>query len=187
MAEKIKGRISINLLPPEFLAGELKRTKFVKLQTIGIGVVLVMIFLSSLTVALRILQSHNISQIQSRLDNAQGKVLGLKDRQASIILLKNRLTTIDKYLDEPSIQNSMYTLLDKLLPQTIAITSLSLDKIGDTTFTAVVPSSITVDNLISDLLSPDRNEGKIKQISIESLNRGRDGLFRLSLKIEVNK
>lgn len=187
MADAGKMRISINLLPPEFLAEDLKRVKFVKIQTIGIGIVLIMIFLASLTVALRILQSYSISQIQDKLGSVEEKVSGLKSRQASLVLLKNRLTTIDKYLGEPSIQSSMYTLLDKLIPQSVAITALSVDKAGDTTIVAVVPDSTTLDNLMLNLLSSDRNEGKIKQVAIESLNRGRDGVYRLSLKIEVNK
>lgn len=186
MADQSKGRISINLLPPEFLAEELKRTKFVKVQTIGVGVILVMIFLASLTVALRILQSYSISQIQGRLGQIEEKVLNLKDRQASMILLKNRLAAINKYFDEPSIQSNMYALLDKLIPQSVAITSLSVDKKGDAVVIAVIPDSTSLDLFMANLLSPDRMMGKIKQVSIESLNRGRDGVYRLSLKIEVN-
>jgi len=185
MADRGKVRILINLLPPEFLAEELKRAKFTKVQTIGVGVVLVMIFLASLTVALRILQSYSISRIQKSLGQVEEKVLSLKSRQASMVLLKNRLATIDKYLGETSIQNSMYTLLDKLIPGSVTVTSLSVDKSGDTTIIAGVPDSASLDNLMSNLISPDRNEGKIKHVSIESLNRGRDGFYRLSLKIEV--
>lgn len=186
MADRIKTKISINLLPTEFLAEELKRVKFIKLQIIGVGVVLTMIFLSSLTVALRVLQSSNISQIQSKLGTVEEKVSNLKNKQASLVLLKNRLVTIDKYLGQPSTQNSMYTLLEKLVPQGVAISSLSLDKDGNTTIVAVVPDSTTLDNLMLNLLQSDRNEGKIKQVTIESLNRGRDGVYRLSLKIEVS-
>lgn len=185
MANK-KG-ISINLLPPEFLTAEVKRAKFVKVQTIGIGIVLVMIFLSSLTVALRILQSYHISQIQNKLGQIEEKVLGLKNRQASLILLKNRLVAIGQYLGEPSAQNKMYKLLDQLIPESVSITALSLDKLGNTTIIAAVPNTTTLDNLMLNLLSKDRNEGKIGQVAIESLNRGRDGVYRLILKVEVQK
>ena len=101
--------------------------------------------------------------------------------------MKNRLATIDKYLGEPSIQSSMYTLLEKLIPQSVAVTALSVGLAGDTTIIAVVPDSTSLDNLMLNLLSSDRNVGKIKQVSIESLNRGRDGVYRLSLKIDVNR
>lgn len=187
MAEKSRNRISINLLPAEFLAEELRRVKFIKVQIIGIGVVLLMIFLASLTVALRILQSYNISQVQNKLGQVEEKVSSLKNKQASLILLKNRLSTIDTYLGTPSIQNTMYTLLERLIPQSIVVTSLSVDKEGNTTIITVVPDAQTLDNLMSNLISPDINEGKIKQVSIESLNRGRGGVYRLSFKIEVNK
>lgn len=186
MADRVKARISINLLPPEFLAEELKRTKFIRVQTIGVGIILVMIFLASLTVALRILQSYSISQIRSKLDQVEEKVLSLKNRQASMVLLKNRLVTIDKYLGETSIQNNMYTLLDKLIPESVIVTSLSVDKGGNTTIIAGVSDSTTLDNLMSNLTLSDINEGKIKRVDIESLNRGRDGFYRLSFKVEVN-
>ena len=60
-------QIAINLLPYEFREQEIKRTKFYKLQSIGIGIIMLMVFLSSLTVALRVLQSQNISQIQKQV------------------------------------------------------------------------------------------------------------------------
>ena len=51
-------KIAINLLPIEFTEQEVKRAKFIKIQTIGVFVILLMVFLSSLSVALVILQSQ---------------------------------------------------------------------------------------------------------------------------------
>lgn len=175
--------ISINLLPPEFIAEEIKNAKFYKIQTIGVGIILTMIFLSSLTVALRILQSNYISKVEEKLGKVKGKVLGLKERQASLLLLKNRLTTISQNLGAASKQNDMYSLLDRLIPQSVSITSLSVDKAGNAAIVALVPDSNTLDSLVINLYSTQTNEDKIGQVSIESLNRGRDGLFRISLKV----
>ena len=50
-------KVTINLLPLEFREQDLNNAKFYKVQIIGVAVVLLIIFLSSLTVALRILQS----------------------------------------------------------------------------------------------------------------------------------
>lgn len=183
MAQGVKNRILINLLPPEFMAEEIKSAKFYKIQTIGVGIILTMIFLSSLTVALRILQSSNISRIEEKLGEVEGKVLVLKDRQASLMLLKNRLTTISQNLGAVSKQNDMYTLLDRLIPQSVSITSLSVDKTGNAAIVALVPDSNTLDSLVINLYSKEKNEDKIGQVSVESLNRGRDGLFRVSLKV----
>ena len=52
--------ISINLLPKEFTAEEIKQGKFYKIQAVGISVILLMVFLSVLTISLRIFQSSKI-------------------------------------------------------------------------------------------------------------------------------
>lgn len=176
-------KISINLLPQEFTQAEVEKAKFYKIQAIGVGITLVMIFLASSTVALRILQSNYISQVQSKLSETEGKVVALKDRQASLVLLKNRLSTIGQNLEERSKQNNMYNLLDKLIPQSISITSLSVDKVGNAVILALVPDSNTLDSLIKGLTTRESNKDKIKGVLLENINRGRDGIFRISLKI----
>lgn len=177
-------KISINLLPPEVLTQELKRTKFYRIQTIGIVVILMMVFLASLTLALRILQSHNITVVRANLDQIQQKVEGLKSTQASLFVLKDRLKIIDQYWGVSSKQSSMYMLVDKLVPSSVVINSITIDKAGQAVFLAVVPDSTTLDTLITNLTTKDNNEGQISQVSIDSLNRGKDGLYRVSFKVK---
>lgn len=180
-------KISINLLPVEFTQAQVKRAKFYKIQTIGVAIVLLMIFLASVTLALRILQSRSIGQIQSQLTQSEGRVSDLKDRQISLLLLKNRLTVINQYLGTPSKQTSIFKLLDKLLPQSLLVSSFSVDKSGDASLSAVAPDTASLEILITNLTTKESSEGKISQVAIESLNRGRDGLYRLSLKIKSNE
>lgn len=177
-------KISINLLPPEFTAEQVKKAKFYKIQGIGVVAILVMVFLSSLTVALRILQSQNISEAQTILNEKEQQVLGLKGRQASLILLKNRLTAVSKYLGVSSKQASVYKFINDLLPPTFGINSLTVDKSGEILILAVVSDVITLDNFISTLISDESGQGKVSQLSIENLNRGRDGIYRVGLKIK---
>ncbi len=180
-------KISINLLPVEFTQAEVKRAKFYKIQAIGVAIVLLMIFLSSVTLALRILQSRGIGRIQFLMTQSEGKVLDLKDRQAQLLLLKNRLTIINQYLGTSSKQTAIFKLLDKLLPPSLSISSFSVDKSGDVQLTAVAPDTVTLETLITNLTTKESSEGKISQIAIESLNRGKDGFYRLSLKIKSNE
>lgn len=178
-------KISINLLPPEFTQQELQRSKFYKVQAIGVATVLVMTFLTSLTLALRILQSANIKQVQTKLNQAEQRVLGLKSTQGSLLLLKNRLTTISQYLGTPSKQTSLYKLIDKLMPSSVSVNALSIDKTGAVVMTILAPDSLSLDNLMTNLTSAEENGDKIKEVSIESLNRGRDGIYRISLKVKA--
>ncbi len=177
-------RISINLLPEGFLTQELKSSKFYKVQAIGVAIILGMSFLVSLTVALRILQSNNIVPIQARLTEAEQRVSDLKSIQASLVLLKDRLEVINQYLGIPSKQKSMYDLIDRLVPSSVLINAITIDKSGEAVILASLPDSESLDNLITSLTGSESNQELVKEVSIESLNRARDGLYRISLKIK---
>lgn len=177
-------KISINLLPPEVRAEKLKQAKYYKIQTLGIIVILVLVFLTSLTLAMRVLQSRNIVEAQARANEVQQRVSDLKNTQASLILLSDRLKTINQYFGVSSKQSEMYKLIDKLIPPSVAINAITIDNASEAVFLALVPDSTTLDNLINSLTTKESNEGKISQVSIESLNRGRDSQYRVSFKIK---
>lgn len=177
-------KISINLLPPEIITKELKKANFYKIQFAGIMVILTMVFLSSLTVALRILQSRTITEVQAKISQTQQRVSDLKDTQAVLFLLKNRLTIIDKYLGVPSNQAMMYQLVDKLIPAGVTINTVNVTERSEVSILALVTDSSSLDNLINKLTTEEDNEGKIRQVGVESLNRGRDGIYRISLTIK---
>lgn len=177
--------ISINLLPIEFTQTEVKRQKFVRIQAVGVGVILFMVFLSSLTVALRLLQSKNIDLVQSKVAHAQQQVSSLKDKQESLVILKNRLSTINQYLGTPSKQNSMLTLLSKLLPSSFSLNSISVDKGGDAVVVFLAPDPQTLDNFVASLTNSETNGDQIVSVSIDNLIRGRDGVYKVSLKIKA--
>lgn len=177
--------ISINLLPPEFAAERAKKAKFYRIQTIGVMIILTMIFLASLTVALRILQSHNITQVQARLSSAQQQVTDLQGTQTSLLLVKNRLTAINQILNSPSKDVVIYKLIEKLVPPSVTITGITIGKTGETRFIALVPDSEILDNLVSSLTSKQTNEDKIVQLSIDTLNRTKEGSYNISFKVQA--
>lgn len=176
--------ISINLLPPEFASQDLKQKRFYKLQIFGVAVIIVMVFLSSLTVSLRILQSQKIGQVQNELTAAEQKVSSQRDKEASLAVLKNRLSVINQYINTPSKQVSMYTLVNKLIPNSIVIATLVVDRSGSVILTAIAPDSQILDSFLTDLTNKEKNQDKIGQLEIDGLSRGRDNSFRLSLKIK---
>lgn len=177
-------KISINLLPAEFSAEQLKRAKFVKIQAIGVSVVLLMIFLSSLTFSLSILQNQSIKAASARVLTTEEKIAGLKGTQASLIFLKNRLDILQKYLGTQSKTVSLYQFFTNQLPSSASADSISVDKEGNMLLLIRFQDIGEFDSLLVNLLDPQKNEGRIKKISIDSFSRGRDGLFRISLKLE---
>ena len=179
-------KISINLLPAEFLQEEGKRTKFYKIQAIGIFVILLMVFFSSLSVALRILQSQSVKNVQIRVTAAEERIGQLKDTQASLILLKNRLSAINEYLNKPSAQAQLYAILGKIIPSNVGISSISIDKSGQAQVLASVPDSSTLDNLISSLVNTETNGGKIEEVSMDTVSRGKDGDYRINFRLKTS-
>lgn len=177
-------KLNINLLPLEFREEDSKRIKFYKVQAIGIAVMLFMFFLASLTVALRILQSQNISQIQNKLSQSRQKVSEFKNTQASLFILKNRLSSIDQYLETSSDQTKIYKIITGLVPPSISLNMLSINRNGEVLLVATTSDPNAIDNLLNTLNSKERNEGRISQISVENINKGKDGVYRLSLKIQ---
>ena len=177
-------KIAINLLPIEFRAQQIRSASFYKIQAFGVTIILVMIFLSVLVVALRFLQSQNILQIQNRVSAEEQKISDLKNTQGSLLLLKNRIITISQYLGTASKQAQMYQLITTLLPESFSVSSISVGKDGEILISGVVPDSSSLDNVISNLTSQSSNQDKISQISLDTISRGRDGVYRLSLKIK---
>ena len=177
-------KISINLLPPEIITREIKKSKFYKIQAVGVAIILIMIFLASLTMALRILQSQNITEVQAKLGQNEQRVSNMKDTQASLFVLKNRLTIINQYLGVPSEQVSLYKLIDKLIPDNVVISAVNINKTNEVTLLALAPDPVSLDTFVSNLTEKETNEGSFSSVSVESLNRGKDGFYRISFKIK---
>lgn len=181
------GRLLINLLPPEFTAEEVKLGKFYKIQAVGISIILFMIFLSIVLVSLRVLQSNSVKLVQTQASEAENKVVSLSSRQASLILLKTRLNAIQNYFGIPSKQTEMYTLVASLLPSSIDVGTVSVGRDGTVLIAVLVPDADSLDRMFADLLDKEKNESKIGRVSIETLDRGKDGIFRVSFKVEPKK
>lgn len=177
-------RISINLLPTEIIAEESKNTNFYKIQFFGVAIILVLIFLTSLTLALQILQNRNLVTAQAKLLESEQKVAGLKKTQVSLFILKNRLTVISQYLGVASKQSSIYRLINKLIPPSAVISAISVDKGGTVVILALMSDSESLDQMLNNLTDKERNENQFDQVSVDSLNRGKDGVYRISLKIK---
>ncbi len=177
-------KLSIDLLPAEFKQAQTKKSKLYKIQSIGIVVVGIVGFLASLVIILRVLQSQKILQLQSRAQEAEQKVSNLKTSQDYLFLLKNRLTTINQYLGVSSKQAQMYNVVENLLPPTVSINTISVSRNGEVSILATSSDGESLDLFLNSLLSKDKNEDKIKEISMDNLSRGKDGIYRLTVNIK---
>lgn len=179
-------KTSINLLPAEYRRENLKQQRFNKIQSIGIFALLTLIFLSSTTFALSLLQNTNIINADNQLKVAEDNVTKYKPKEASLVILKDRLNTLDSLLKAPSKQRSIYNLVTSLLPPSLVPSLIVTDTSGNISLTLSTTDSISLDNFITILTDPETNENKIAKVQIDSLSRGKDGVYRASLKMIGN-
>lgn len=175
--------MAINLLPVEVTRQQQKEARFYQVQSISIASLLVLIFLSSTTLALSFLQNSSINLANTNLQAAEEKVIQFKDKEGSLVILKNRLTVLDQIIGTPSKQRLVYNLVTALLPPSISPTLAVTDTSGNVTLTLATQDRLALDNYLKDLVNPEKNEGRVAKVDVESLSRGRDGVYRINLKI----
>lgn len=176
---------NINLLPADIRKQQLEEGKFRLVQTISVLSMLVLIFLASATFALGILQSQNVKNANLTLKNAEAKVTQLQSKEESAVVLKNRLDTLGKYLYQPSPQRAVFSVVNTLIPSAIAVSSISVDSSGSILISAVSTDIDSVNSFLENLVSPGKNDDKIKSVDIENLSRGRDGFYTFNLKVNT--
>lgn len=177
-------KVFINLLPPEIVASELKKAKFYKVQFIAIGVILFMIFISSLTLALRVLQSHNNSLYKTKIAQAEQKISDMGKTQNSLLVLKDRLGMISQHYKIQSQQSKMYELLDTLVPSSVTVNAISIDKKGTVNLTVLTSDPAVLDQMIDNLTNKEKNQQAISQTGVDGVSRSASGLYRVSFTIK---
>lgn len=175
-------KISINLLPQEVVLNQVKQKKFYKIQTISVAVVLFFIFLTSTTFALRILTRQNATLAKEEFESAQNRVSQFSSKETQLTLLKKRLNMIDS-LSKPSKQRAMFNLVISLIPESVIISSQQVDQSGNVVLTAIVSSTDDLEAVTDNLLDKEKNEDRISKVDLESLSRGREGVYRVNIKI----
>lgn len=178
-------KIKINLLPPEYTTELLKQIKFDKVQAIGLASMIVVAFISSLITTFALIQAQSVKQAQARLNTVESQVNQLKDTQAQVLLLKNRLTSINKYLEVPSKQSAMYELMSKLLPGSANLGSMAIDRSGDVLASVVVSDASVVDDMFGDFLNNEKNENRIDSVLVENISLGKNSIYTLNFRIKT--
>lgn len=176
-------KININLLPLEVAQVQKAQSKFQRVQSLSVATILGMIFLASLTFSLGILQNKSIKEAKASLQVAEDKVSQFKNVEGSLLVLKNRIDLVSDLSSTPSKQRLIFNLVSNLLPPSASINALAVDRSGTLTMTIVASNGVTLDEFITNLITPEKNEGNITKVEMDSFSRGRDGTYRASLKI----
>lgn len=174
--------ISINLLPTEATNQQKEVSKAKKVKIFSIVFLLLMFFLASVLITLRILQTQTISKLQVQAKSSEATVSSFRDKESTLVLLKNRLELIEGIKSAPSKQKTVYDTLSKKLPPSISLSAVTLDSGGNLSISTTTANSDELTRMLSDLAS-EESFSSIANISVDSLSRGRDGSYRVSLKL----
>lgn len=176
-------KISINLLPLEVAQFQRSQSKFAKIQAVSIVIVLTVILLATSTFALGILQETTVKNTQVSVQAAEEKISKFKDIEGSLLILKNRVSLVSQIAASPSKQRTIFNLVTNLLPPSATVNSLEVDKSGALVATILAQDINTLDQFLTNLVTPEKTEGGSYQVDIESFARGRDGIYRANIKI----
>jgi Tfp pilus assembly protein PilN len=175
-------KLSINLLPSEYAVVAKEQRKFSIVQWSSVGVILFLFFLASIAVALRFFQVKNIQNRESGIKTVETRILDLKEKEAALAVLKSRLTSAATLTKAPSKELTIFNFLTQVVPPTVTLSSVTIDKGGGLLFSALVPNTDTLGQLLN-ILTDQAAFNTVKKVEMESLSRGKDGTFRINFNI----
>ena len=173
--------ISINLLPTETTTLRKQVAVVKKIRFFSIIFLLMMFFLASLLITLRVFQTQTIGRFQAEAQTSEEQIVLLRERESTLILLKDRLDQIAVIESLPSKPREMYELFMEKLG-TANISSISIDSNGDLSLSASVSDAVGLTNMLTTLTT-NENFNKITSVNLDSLSRGKDGTYKFSLKL----
>lgn len=177
---------SINLLPPEVLLERRQSSKLSLVNKLSVGAMVLLVFITSATLVLRLSQNLALKEAKEGLVYAQGKVTDLKDKEGQFVLLKQRLAEIQQLTGGDAKKKAVLSLLISLSPPEVYISDFILDNRGAITMTMESSSLITIDRFITNLSSPEKNLNLISRVDLDNLALGKSNIYSFSLKILTN-
>ncbi len=178
-------KLKINLIPPEIkeqAKKEAKRSFIVKISAALLGVLI--LFTAGL-LAVIVFQNMALQSLNTQLEEEKAKIAGLKENEAVVFFLKNRIDSINQFSDGHYKQGETYDLISSLIPPGINLVSLQIDKTPTVNLQGDTAATVALNNFFNDLMDSGKNEGKIASVSVESLNRSQSGNIGFNLVITM--
>lgn len=178
-------KISINLLPKEVLLQRKQSSKFATINTISVAILIILVFLSSATLAMRISQNFQLNEVKNNLTLAEQDVAVFQTKEAQLAFLKKRLEVINNLTNGDVKVKAIFNLILAIIPKDINVSEINVDKSGKMVIMISTTSLSSIETLISDLSSQEKNANLVKEINLDTLSKDKDGVYRLSLNIST--
>jgi hypothetical protein len=162
-------KITINLLPEEFLVEKKLGAKRSLYLRISIIVFVAALIITSSILLLRLTQSQTLQSLEGEVDGSKNNISGLKENETAVFMLKNRLDKITQLSSKESVPVQSYNLFSKIVPSGVNISSFSMIKENIITATIETSDTAILDKLFENLLDPSLNEGHITNVKLENI------------------
>lgn len=177
-------KMTINLLPPEVMLQRKQGFKLTLANQISIAALVILIFFTSATLALRFFQNSELKAAKEELTSAEGKVNSLQSREVQIVLLKQRLASIENLTGSDLKRKAIFNLVIYLTPPNIQIIDVSVDKNGNMSLSLASSSLPSIETLFASLGDNEKNSGLISKVGLEGFSLSKDMAYRFNLSIK---
>ncbi|MBI4037369.1 hypothetical protein HY385_03020 [Candidatus Daviesbacteria bacterium] len=174
---------AINLLPKDVIARNKYGVKLPLVTRISIGLLIALVFFASAALALKIVQNIQLKGARNNLALAESKVGALKNKEESVVALKQRLASIKNLSSLDAKRKAIFNLVVYLTPSDIRISDVTVDRNGNMTVLLTSPTLASVETLVSNLGNKEKNAGFISKVDLDNLTLGSGSTYQLSLKI----
>lgn len=180
-------RLMINLLPLEIILNRKQHFKLKFISKISIIVLLILIFFTSSTLALRFSQTFELKEAEQGLAMAETKVTDLKDKEGQAIALKKRLDSISSILGSDNLRKAIFNMIIYLVPPNMQVLEVNVGKNGDMNIDLESASLSSIQILIDGLGDKEKNSDLISKVDLDGLSLGKNAVYHFSLKIIPKK
>ena len=178
-------KLKINLIPPEVKEKAKKEAKRTVISRVSVGLLGGLILLTSGVLSMTVYQSVSLRNLNSEIDQEKTKISALKENEAVIFFLKNRIDSVNTFAPTQYTQSELFDLITSLFPEGVGLTSLQIDKSNKVVLQGETGDTDSLDTFFGLLKDPNSNEGKISSILVDSLSKNPEGVIRFSLTLSL--
>lgn len=176
-------KVSINLLPPELENVKKERARRALINQISIIILVAIIAVAGGVLALRFSQNATLSDLNSKVESATNTISSplYRKKEALVTTVKTRVTNTTTALNKVYPSTDAYQLVKKLTPENVKVTNLVIENKGKMTITIETNTTADLDQFLNNLVDPEKNDKRITQTSVESVNRGKTDTMRVEV------
>ncbi len=180
-------KLKINLIPPEIKEKAKKDAKRSVINRASIGLLGVLILVTSGVLLVSIYQSVTLQGLNTGIEQEKAEVTALKEKEAVVFFLKNRIDSINKFGLTQYTQTELFSMITGLFPEGVNLISLQIDKSDKVLIQAETKVTNALDVFFNRLTDPTTNDDKISSVSVDSLSKSQNGIIRFSLTLNLKK